>query len=101
MDGRIIVPSNLRCQFLEKIHETHLGIVKSKLLAKTLVYWSSYNNDVEAICKKCEQCRENQIMPRNVPKIPVQASEPREIYGCDIMEIKGRQHLVVMDYKCL
>ena len=38
-------------------------------------------------------------MPQNVPKFHVQASEPGEIYGCDIMEIKGNQHLVVVDYK--
>ena len=38
-------------------------------------------------------------MAQNVPKFHVQASEPREIYGCDIAEIKGNQHLVVVDYK--
>ena len=28
MDGCIVVPSDLRSQFLDKIHEPHLGIVK-------------------------------------------------------------------------
>ena len=32
-------------------------------------------------------------------KFHVQADNPGEIYGCDIMEIKGNQHLVVVDYK--
>ena len=54
MDGSIVVPNVLGCKFLEKIHEPHLGIVKSKLLAKTLVYWSRYNSDVEAIYKQCD-----------------------------------------------
>ena len=70
--------------------------MKSKLLAKTLVYWSGYNSDIKTICKQCEQCRENQIMPQNVPKFHVQGSEPGEIYGCDVAEIKGNQHLVVV-----
>ena len=73
--------------------------MKSKLLAKTLVYWHGYNSDTKAIGKQCEQCRENWIMPPNVPKFHVQASEPGEIYGCDVMEIKGNQHLKVVDYK--
>ena len=90
-----MVPNGLRSQFPEKIHEPHLGIVKSKLLAKTLVYWLRYSSDIEAICK---QCRENQIMPQNVPKFHVQANKPREIYGCDV-EIKGNQDLVVVNYK--
>ena len=65
MDGCIVVPSDLRSQFLDKIHEPHLAIVKSKLLAKNLVYWPAYSNDTETICK---QCRENQVMPQNVPR---------------------------------
>ena len=54
MDGWVIVPSSLRCNFLEKIHEPHLGIVKSKILTKTLVYWPNYNNDVKAMCQQCD-----------------------------------------------
>ena len=80
MDGHIVVPSDLRSQFLDKIHKPDLGIVKSKLLAKNLVYWPGYSNDIETICKQCEQCRENQIMPQNVPKFHVEANEPGEIY---------------------
>ena len=79
MDGRTMVPNDLRSQFLKKIHEPHLGIVKSKHLAKNLVYWSGYNSGIEAICKQCEQCRENQIMPQDVPKFQIQAGETREI----------------------
>ena len=37
LQNRIMVPIGLRCQFLEKIHEPHLGVVKSKLLTITLV----------------------------------------------------------------
>ena len=99
VDGLIVVPNVLRCKFLKKIHESHLGIVKSKLLAKTLVYWPGYNNEVKTICKQCKQCRENQIMPQNVPNLQVQASKPGEIYGWDIVYIKVNQHLVVVDYK--
>ena len=53
MEGRIIVPNSLRCQFLKKIRETHLGFVNLNLLAKTFVYWPRYNNDVKAMCKQC------------------------------------------------
>ena len=99
MHGHIVVPSDLRSQFLDKIPKPHLGIVKSKLLAKNLVYWPGYNSDIKTICMQCEQCRENQIMPQNVPKFHVEANEPGEIYGHDIMDIKGNQHIVVVDYK--
>ena len=38
-------------------------------------------------------------MPANVPKFQLNATHPGEIYGIDIAEIQGRQHLVCMDCK--
>ena len=98
-DGRIIVPSSLRCDFLEKIHEPHLGIVKSKMLAKTLIYWPGYNYDIETMCLECEECTQNQTMPKNVPQFHIQVDNPGEIYGCDVTDIKCNQHLVIVEYK--
>ena len=36
--NRIVVPIGLRRQFLNKLHDSHLGIAKTKLMARTLVY---------------------------------------------------------------
>ena len=71
----------LRSAFLQKIHDAHLGIVKSKLLGRTLVYWPNWNSDVEATCQSCTLCREHQAMPVNVPKFQVKANSPGEVYG--------------------
>ena len=59
MDGRIMVPIGLKSKFLQKIHELCLGIVRSKILAKMLVYWPNYSSGVKAMCQECDQCREN------------------------------------------
>ena len=37
-------------------------------------------------------------MPPNIPKFQVSARGPGEVYGMDIAEIQGKQHLVVIDY---
>ena len=37
--NRIMVPIGLKRQFLNKLHDSHLGIAKTKLMARTLVYW--------------------------------------------------------------
>ena len=83
LQNRIVIPMSLRNAFLQKIHDAHLGIVKSKLLGQTLVYWSNWNSDIETTCQNCTLCRENQSMPVNVPKFQVKASSPGEIYGID------------------
>ena len=98
LQNRIVISMGLRNTFLQKIHDAHLGIVKSKLLGRTLVYWSNWNNDIETTCQNCTLCRENQPMPVNIPKFQVKASSPGEIYGIDITEIHGRSHIVCVDY---
>ena len=34
LQNRVVIPIGLRRQFLNKIHNAHLGVVKSKLLAR-------------------------------------------------------------------
>ena len=50
LQDRIVVPISLRQAFLQKVHEVHLGIVKSRLLGWTLMYWPKWNNDIKAMC---------------------------------------------------
>ena len=38
-------------------------------------------------------------MPANIPTFQVTAPYPGELYGVDVADIKGKQHLVVVDYK--
>ena len=39
------------------------------------------------------------MMPANVPKFQVTATHPGEIYGINITDIKGKFHLVCVNYK--
>ena len=98
LQDRIVVPMGLREAFLKKIHDAHLGVVKSKLLEWTLVYWPNWNNDIETTCQNFTLCRENQSMPPNIPKYQVKANSPGEIYGIDVTDISGKSHIVCVDY---
>ena len=75
-----------------------MGIAKTRLLACSLVYWPNWNGDTDHICSECITCKENQQMPPNIPKFQVSAKGPGGVYGCDITDIKGKQHLVLVDY---
>ena len=69
LQNRIVVPIELKHQFITKLHESsHLGVVKSKLLARTLVYWPRWNEDIKQVCAECETCCQNQHMPQNTPQ---------------------------------
>ena len=66
LEKRIVVPIGLHHMFLTELHESHLGIIKTRLLAHTLIYWPNWNDDITRVCNECE-CHENQNMPTNVP----------------------------------
>ena len=80
------------------IHDAHLGIVKSKLLGQTLIYWPNWNSDVEATCQNCTLMQGKSSHASECSQVPSQASSPGEIYGIDVAEINGRSHIVCVDY---
>lgn len=65
---RIVIPSTLRDQVLKELHETHLGIVKMKQLARRYVYWPCIDRDIERLVKECQPCA---LTRANPPKAPV------------------------------
>ena len=75
-----------------------MGVVKLKLLARTLIYWPNWNDDIKHVCSECVTRRENQQMPPNIPKFQVRVRDPGEVYGCDVTDIHGNQDLVLVNY---
>lgn len=56
-EDRIIVPKSMRKTILEKFHESHLGIVKTKERARQIVYWPGMSRDIEEHILGCKVCR--------------------------------------------
>lgn len=57
---RIVIPHSLQDYVLEKLHDTHIGITRMKLLAKENVWWLNIENDIETYAKSCTACQLNQ-----------------------------------------
>ncbi|XP_020908437.1 uncharacterized protein K02A2.6 [Exaiptasia diaphana] len=55
---------------LEKLHDSHLGIVKMKALARSYVWWPYINQQLEMVANSCSGCQQNQKMPSKVPLHP-------------------------------
>ena len=56
---RIVIPVQCRSEVLEKLHEGHFGIDRTKLRAKDTVYWLNINVDIETLIKSCQLCQEH------------------------------------------
>ena len=61
---------------LEKLHEGHFGIERTKLRARDSVYWLQINQDIDTLVKSCDKCQEFSKrnmrypdMPREIPLV--------------------------------
>ena len=53
---KIVIPHTLRKEMLEKIHSSHLGMVKCKQRARDVLFWPQMGNDIEQVVSKCRIC---------------------------------------------
>ena len=67
---RVVIPSKLRSQVLELLHEGYLGIRRMQQLARTAVYWPNIDNDNIDLCSSCTACAERQNRPSKPPIHP-------------------------------
>ena len=51
--GRITVPALLQQRTLQQLHINHMGIEKTKLLARESIYCISINTNIENAIKRC------------------------------------------------
>ncbi|CAB3997130.1 Hypothetical predicted protein [Paramuricea clavata] len=57
-DQRILIPIVLRRKIVDKLHQGHQGIEKTKQRARQSVYWPRINKDIEDLVSKCSHCEE-------------------------------------------
>ncbi|XP_013408762.1 uncharacterized protein K02A2.6-like [Lingula anatina] len=96
---RIVIPAKLRSDMLSLIHESHLGADKCKARARSSLYWPGMSADIELIVAQCSVCSKFRPSNGKEPLIPhAIPHRPWEKVGADIMTLKGKDYLVVVDY---
>lgn len=97
--NKLIVPNQLRQEMINKIHESHLGIVKCKARGRDILYWPGMSTQIEDAVSKCATCNENR---NNNQKEPLYQHEvpgrPWEKIGTDIFYHNGSAFLLCVDY---
>jgi len=97
-ETRIVIPSSLRQDILEKLHEGHQGITKCRRLAIQSVWWPGLSKNIKELIENCRVCcQAKRSHPE--PLIPtVMPQHPWQKLAADLMEIRKSQYLVVIDY---
>ena len=53
---RIIIPVSMRCEMLQRLHDGHMGIEKTKQMARDTIYWPGMNSDIDNLTANCATC---------------------------------------------
>ena len=96
---RLVIPSRLRPQMLQIIHQGHMGTEKCLLKAKESLFWPGISRDIKELTANCATCIQfskqqpkEALCPHSVPSFPWQK------LGCDLFDYQGAQYLLVADY---
>ena len=81
MDGkifyhnRLVIPSSLRSEVLERIHDGHQGMTRCRERANMSVWWPGSSRDIQIKVSGCEFCQENVPSQRKEPLVTTSLPE--------------------------
>jgi len=93
-----VIPLKFRQRCLEELHASHLGVVKTKSLARSLLWWPGLDKDIERMIKHCATCQADADSPRRASGIwPVPDRPWQRIHVDFAGPFKGKMFLIVID----
>lgn len=94
--NRLVVPRSLQEKALESLHDGHIGIVRMKSLARSLIWWKDINNDIEKYVKECYVCQVtgNKNKNRELSSWPI-TTKPFERVHIDFFDLGTDKFLMV------
>jgi len=96
---RVVIPHSLRQQMLDILHGSHLGVVKTKQMARDRIYWPGLNKQIEDKVSKCEVCLKNRPKQQKEPLTTHPSpSLPWTKVGTDLFEHESSNYLIMVDY---
>jgi len=96
-NDRIIVPSSMRKEMLQRIHQGHMGIEKSKRQARDVLYWPGMNSQISDMISSCTICLQHQRQNMKEPMTPSRRpSKPWEIVATDLFTWDKSEYRLIL-----
>ena len=96
---RFIVPKTLKTEYLEHIHEGHLGVTKCLQRACEYLFWVNYSRDIQEEVEKCTLCQENDTSTTQRHKFYSDIPPfPWHTVGSDLFYHRKQDYLVLVHY---
>lgn len=95
---RIIIPTNMRQQMVNRAHASHLGIQYTVNTARDIMYWPRMTAELTEAVTLCKTCQESNpsnqkepMMTHPIPQLPWQST------ASDCFEVNGEHYVVIVD----
>jgi len=96
---RIVIPTSLRSEVTDKIHEGHWGMTKCRERAAQSIWWPGFRDAIINKVATCPVCLNKQTKQHKEPLTTTPLPEyPWQRIGVDLFESNRRQYLVQIDY---
>ena len=76
---RLIIPSCLQQDILQRIHMGHMGITKCTQRAREVVSWPGMNKEITEMVDKCDACQNYQYSNQKEPMVQGQIDPGRTL----------------------
>ena len=85
---------------LEKAHEGHLGVAKSKARAREHMWWPGMSRANDDMIVRCEVCAQFRHQQRKEPLMSTQLPDRSwQQLGSDLFEYRGKHYLLIADFR--
>ena len=68
--NRVVAPGKGRPRVLQELHQSHPGIVRTKAIARSYVWWPGLDKEVTQLIQSCTSCQEVQREPEKTTLHP-------------------------------
>ena len=95
---RLVIPSAMRLEILDRVHEGHHGITKCRERAKQSIWWPGLSKQIQDMIERyrlCNEHKKNSTEPLISTPVP---DCPWQIIGLDFFKFKTVDYLIVVDY---
>ena len=96
---RVIVPTVLRQRALRHLHAAHMGINRTKALARVLLWWPGLSTEIEKMVSTCKACQATRASAPRLPAVPWPSPcAPWSRLHVDFAgPFKGKHFMVIVD----
>jgi transposase InsO family protein len=97
--NQIVIPKTMRPEMLQRAHEGHFGIARTRARIREILWWPDMNNQLTQMLAGCAVCAQCQAKQRKEPlKSTPLPGRPWEKLAVDLFGWNGAHYALVVDY---